>query len=51
MNKILKSSFWIDDIYIKLDLIEFSNQTKIIYEIHGKIKFFIDGYKILKNNS
>ena len=51
VKKILKSRFWIDDIYIKLDLVEFSNETKIVYEIQGKIKVFIDGYEILKNNS
>ena len=51
VKKIFKSRFWINDIYIKLDLIEFSNQTKIVYEIQGKIKVFIDGYEILKNNS
>ena len=51
VKKIFKSRFWIDDIYIKLDLVEFSNETKIVYEIQGKIKVFIDGYEILKNNS
>ena len=51
VKKIFKSRFWINDIYIKLDLIEFSNKTKIVYEIQGKIKVFIDGYEILKNNS
>ena len=51
VKKIFKSRFWIDDIYIKLDLLEFSNETKIVYEIQGKIKVFIDGYEILKNNS
>ena len=51
VKKIFKSRFWIDDIYIKLDLVEFSNKTKIVYVIQGKIKVFIDGYEILKNNS
>ena len=51
VKKIFKSRFWIDDIYIKLDLVEFSNENKIVYEIQGKIKVFIDGYEILKNNS
>ena len=51
VKKILKSRFWIDDIYIRLDLVEFVNETKIVYEIQGKIKVFIDGYEILKNNS
>ena len=50
VKKIFKSKFWIDDVYIKLDLVEFSNETKIVYEIQGKIKVFIDGYEILKNN-
>tara|TARA_B100001057_G_scaffold476705_1_gene545035 strand:- start:343 stop:762 length:420 start_codon:yes stop_codon:yes gene_type:complete len=48
---IFKSKFWIDDIYIKLDLVEFYNETKIVYEIQGKIKVFIDDREILKNNS
>ena len=50
IKMVLKSRFWEDSFYVKVDLVTFNEDSLFAYEIDGKTRVFLDNVELDKTH-